>query len=387
MITRDGRASQTSSTSSTLAADIARILSTHGAASIVHFKGHRNMGTGTWAHKKLACRRSNDRVPALKQPETQISATPRLGAASIMRQSFQLLSLETMRKNDGADRKADKRPADKRLRGRRPTAAANNMSSAKTATAQVQAAERRRRRASHHPSSESAGAPHLAAAQIKLQWTVHQAHDALDLVVQGLTVASLRARPWLIARVLDLKLRSLAPSLRVALGDMLQRVRHVGGWRLNGGWRINVELNDHQNSSLWTNHVPHHDQKDDHALWNEDLTEKEQEAAHEMVQVLSLRVYPKGLAPTLKKFGETFADVSDSSSDEGDGDESEQDDSDDDIPNMSGLYIQRTLKRLPVASSKEESQPPHIPQCPKEWENERHLVVKVSTWTSTWRCK
>ena len=287
--------------------------------------------------------------------------------------------------------------------------ASTNLKRAEMATAQVRAAEQDRRKSSRNASNKTSSRnasnkttaePPFAVAET-LNRTVHQAHAAVDVVVQGLTAASLRAKPALIARVLDLKIRGLAPSLRVAIGGMLQRVRHVGGWRLGGGWRLNVELNDRHNRSLWTDHTPEHGPEEDNALWEAKvLTEPEQEAAHELVQVLSLRVYPKGQAPTMKEFGETFDDESD--------DEIEDYDSDEDdsaggfLDTKHGAHHDfhhkahhatlhhdalkvlaraHTWKNIPAAelaaSAQGPNQHPAIPDYPKEWERERHHVVRI----------
>lgn len=338
----------------------------------------------------------NDRKRDVK-PETSISAIPRLGA-TMMRRSSQVLSRyllasEKLSATDAPDETS--LGTEKRLWGRKPSMASANMKRAEMATAQVRAAEQHRRKNSRHPSNEATAVPRLAVAQT-LKRTVHQAHGAVDVVVQGLTAASLRAKPWLIARVLDLKLRGLGPSLRIGIGDMLQRVRHVGGWRL-GVWRINVELNDRHNRSLWTDHTPEHGQEDDNALWEAKvLTEPEQEAAHELVQVLSLRVYSKGRAPTMKEFGETFDDESD---DDGDDYDSDEDGSDRGVlPTPYGAHHDfhhgthhtavhhgalrvlsraHTWKNLPAASAKGLNQDPTIPDCPKEWKHERHHVVRI----------
>ena len=337
------------------------------------------------------------KTPDAKQPETPISAIPRLGATMIRRSSQVLSRYLLLSEKEPATDDPDEtgRGTEKRPRDRKPSMASNNMKRAEMATAQVRAAEQHRRKSSRHPSTEETAVPRLAVAQT-LTRTVHQAHDAVDVVVQGLTAASLRAKPWLIARVLDLKLRGLAPSLRVGIGDMLQRVRHVGGWRL-GVWRINVELNDRHNRSLWTDHTPEHGQEDDNVLWEAKvLTEPEQEAAQELVQVLSLRVYSKGRAPTMKEFGETFDDESD---DDGDDCDSDEDDSDRGVlptPHgahhdfhhgthhtavhhgaLRGLSRAHTWKNLPAASAKGLNQDPTIPDCPKEWEHERHHVVRI----------
>ena len=317
-----------------------------------------------------------------KLPKMQISAIPRLGA-TLMRRSFQQLkavSFQSSSTTDVRDRAVRKK--ERQDRAHMHAAASDQLSSAESATAQVRAAERRRRRASRHVSGGSTAAPNLMAAEQKkaelsMLRTVQQAHDALDLVVKSIEIASLRRMPWLITRLLDLKLRSLAPSLRVAIGDMLQRVHRCGGWRLGGGWRINVELNDHKNRFLWTAE-PEDGQPREWHMWSRGLTEQEEEAAQEMVQVLSLRVYSKGSAPTMKDFGDTFHDVSDSSGDESDSDEAEQEASDGDYvqkpgADLSALSRQNTVKTLPAGKAL------YVPFdfIPKEWEDERHLVVRV----------
>ena len=324
-----------------------------------------------------SCRRSNDQDLGLKQP-----ALPRLGA-TLMRRSFQQLKAVSFQ--TGA---ADVR--DKTVRSTAqawmPTGASGKMSSAENATAQVRTAERRRRRASRHVSTGSTAVPALVVAEqkqaeINLQRTVRQAHDALDLVVKSLEIASLRRMPWLITRLLDLKLRSLAPPMRAAIGDMLQRVRRCGGWQLAGGWRINVELNDHKNRFLWTADEPGDGQPRGWHLWSQGLTKQEQEAAQDMVQVLSLRVYSKGSAPTMKDFGETFRNASDSSGDVGD--ESDSDDAEQDV--IDGGHVHKptadlsALSKLDPVKTLPAGRAVYVPSefVPKEWEDERHLVVRV----------
>ena len=339
----------------------------------------------------------NGRKPDLKEPEKPMSAIPRLGATMKRRSSQELLRcLLLSERMPATDAPGETGPGtEKRPRDRKPSTASANMKRAEMAHAQVRAAEQQRRKSSRHPSNEVTAVPHLAVAKT-LKRTMHQAHDAVDVVVQGLTAASLREEHGLIARVLDLKLRGLAPSLRIGIGDMLQRVRHVGGWRL-GVWRINVELNDRHNRSLWTDHTPEHGPEDDNALLEAKvLTEPEQEAAHEMVQVLSLRVYAKGQAPTMEEFGGTFDDESDDDVDDYDSDE---DDSDGGVlPTPHGTHHDfhhgahhtavhhaalrslsraHTWKNLPAASAKGLNQDPTIPDCPKEWEHERYHVVRI----------
>ena len=319
----------------------------------------------------------------------------------MMRRSSQLLTryLVASEKMSATGASDETGPAtEKKPRERKLSMASANLKRAEMATAQVRAAEQDRRKGSHNASKKTTVESPFAVAET-LNRTVHQAHAAVDVVVQGLTAVSLRAKPALIARVLDLKLRGLAPSLRVAIGDMLQRVRHVGGWRLGGGWRINVELNDRHNRSLWTDHTPEHGPEEDNALWEAKvLTEPEQEAAHEMVQVLSLRVYPKGQAPTMKEFGQTFDDESDDDVEDYDSDE---DDSDGGVlPHgahhdfhhrahhtavhhgaLKVLSRAHTWKNVPAAelaaSAQEPNQHPAIPVCPKEWKHERHHVVRI----------
>ena len=354
---------------------------------------------------------TNKRKPAEKEPETAIASVPRLGA-TMVRRSSQLLTryllasekMPATGASDETDPDTEKQPRDRKL-----SMASANLKRAEMATAQVRVAEQDRRKSSRNASNKTSSRnasnkttaePPFAVAET-LNRTVHQAHAAVDVVVQGLTAASLRAKPALIARVLDLKIRGLAPSLRVAIGGMLQRVRHVGGWRLGGGWRLNVELNDRHNRSLWTDHTPEHGPEEDNALWEAKvLTEPEQEAAHEMVQVLSLRVYPKGQAPTMKEFGETFDDESD--------DEIEDYDSDEDdsaggfLDTKHGAHHDfhhkahhatlhhdalkvlaraHTWKNIPAAelaaSAQGPNQHPAIPDYPKEWERERHHVVRI----------
>jgi hypothetical protein len=339
----------------------------------------------------------NGRKPDLKEPEKPMSAIPRLGATMKRRSSQELLRcLLLSERMSATDAPCETGPGtEKRPRDRKPSTASANMKRAEMAHAQVRAAEQQRRKSSRHPSNEATAVLRRAVAKT-LKRTVHQAHDAVDVVVQGLTAASLREEHGLIARVLDLKLRGLAPSLRIGIGDMLQRVRHVGGWRL-GVWRINVELNDRHNRSLWTDHTPDHGPEDDNALLEAKvLTEPEQEAAHEMVQVLSLRVYAKGQAPTMEEFGGTFDDESDDDVDDYDSDE---DDSDGGVlPTPHGTHHDfhhgahhtavhhaalrslsraHTWKNLPAASAKGLNQDPTIPDCPKEWEHERYHVVRI----------
>ena len=225
--------------------------------------------------------------------------------------------------------------------------------------------------------------PRLALARTVLHRTVHSADHVFDAVRKQFTVSTLRARKGTVTKLLDLKLRSLAAKLRVALGKMLLQKSRTGGWELYHGWSINVEVQDRhhrargselsEGSGSGGKDMPeeHHDESKD----------KEHDPAQEMVQVLSLRVYSKGSAPSFEKFGATFDDLDDDSSDEDEDSDDGGSESDEDVPavDVSRLAKQHTFKNITAAARAPSLSPGGRtgPECPKDWAEERQDVVRV----------
>ena len=208
----------------------------------------------------------------------------------------------------------------------------------KAAAAQTLKSDKRVRRASRavqrtRRQDDAASMSSLAKARAELTRAVDSASQAWDGVLKSVTAASLRATPGIAMELLDIKLCSLGPSLRVALGKgLLEQAQRAEGVPLKGGLSVRVvvdeqpidaaaaaaaaaaeaSLSSWSARGLWRSSAPSREATDD-------------EKAQELVQVLSLRVYPAGRAPSAQAFGEVLSE-SDSSDSDSDSDDNSDDD-------------------------------------------------------------
>ena len=198
----------------------------------------------------------------------------------------------------------------------------------------------------------------LQKARQELQKAVQLTHQFVENTLRGVTAASLRSQPGTCAKLLDMKLRSLGPAFRLALGEALFRASRDQSIRLRWGVRATTEL---------------HDKVGEARAAGVKLTQEE--VAQELVQVLSLRVHPIDEAPTGKVFGAVFRDNSDDES-------SGSSDSDDDEHN--GDVACRRLYAAGPGPKVSEDPTAATPRkrgegldWPTEWENEHAHVVHL----------